>query len=53
MTARPLERNGHLTAADLFHRSETSRPARREPKGFLDLSWRGYIDGSHGRIDDT
>lgn len=47
-----LGSNHDLQALRIFSRNETTRPPRIQTKGFLDLSWRGYIDGSY-TIDEN
>jgi len=43
----PLKSGRELTARLIFSRDEAERPRRITSMGFLDLSWRGYIDGSY------
>lgn len=41
-----LSHNGRLRALDIFQKRLLERPERRATPNLLDLSWRGYIDGS-------
>jgi hypothetical protein len=49
----PLVHGHTLVAADIFSRVESTRPRRKESKTAIDLSWRGYIDGSYMTNDLT
>jgi hypothetical protein len=47
----PLVHGNMLAAAAIFSDVESTRPRRKDSKSLLDLSWRGYIDGSYMMSD--